>query len=261
MKAIEIPATQARRFCNVRKVLGIETSCDDTGAAVVDETGHILGESLNSQSRLSVELGGILPHIAKELHKQHINEVIETALSQSGVQAKDLDAIAVTTRPGIPMTLRVGLTAAQKLVTETGVPMIPIHHMEAHALTARMIQKIDFPFLVFLLSGGHCLLAVARDIDDFLLLGSTMDRAPGEAFDKVARRLKLKNLPECYGLTGGASIELIAKKGNMEVFKIPQILRQRNDCNFSFSGLRSAYQNYIEEEEKKQGKIYEMQML
>uniref|UniRef100_V5H8L1 N(6)-L-threonylcarbamoyladenine synthase n=1 Tax=Ixodes ricinus TaxID=34613 RepID=V5H8L1_IXORI len=114
-----------------------------------------------------------------------------------------MSAIAVTVRPGMSLSLLVGLNFARRLAAKHGKPLIPIHHMEAHALAVRLVQRVDFPYLVLLVSGGHCQLAVVRDIDDFLLLGQTMDDAPGETFDKVARRLKLTNLPECRGLSGG----------------------------------------------------------
>ncbi|XP_060561727.1 tRNA N6-adenosine threonylcarbamoyltransferase, mitochondrial-like [Ruditapes philippinarum] len=244
-------------FCSTRcttgrRVLGIETSCDDTGAAVVDEYGNILGNALQSQTQETVAVGGVIPFHARDLHKAHIEDVVEQALKEANVTVKDLDAVAVTVKPGISMCLNVGLSYAKKLVQEHRVPMIPIHHMEAHALTARMIEQIDFPFLVLLVSGGHCLLAVAKDIDQFLLLGTALDSSPGEAFDKVARRMKLKNLPECYNMSGGAMVEHIAKQGDIEKFPPLEILSGNRSCNFSFSGMKTHYMRLIENKEKEQ---------
>ncbi|KAL3832080.1 hypothetical protein ACJMK2_023758 [Sinanodonta woodiana] len=235
-------------------VLGIETSCDDTGAAVVNSERNVLSDVIHSQTRTHIEMGGVIPLLAQDLHRIHIKEIVDAALSQADVRLKDLDAIAVTVKPGLPPSLSVGLSHAKQLVRESGVQMIPIHHMEAHALTVRLIQRVDFPFLVLLVSGGHCLLALSRDVEDFLLIGKSMDESPGDAFDKTARKLKLKNLPECSGLSGGASIELMAKKGNPAAFKFPHhILGRYPHCNFSFSGLKETARRIIEDEETKHG--------
>ncbi|CAG5124307.1 unnamed protein product, partial [Candidula unifasciata] len=131
--------------------------------------------------------------------------------------------------------------------------LIPIHHMEAHALTARMIDRIDFPFLVLLVSGGHCLLAVARDIDDFLLLGSSLDSAPGEAYDKTARELNLYKLPQFQGMSGGQAIELIAENGDPTAFPLIHVMSNRASCNFSFSGVKISARRQILEEYKRLG--------
>lgn len=238
-----------------RLVLGIETSCDDTCAAVVDCAGHVLGDAHHSQTSVSVAAGGVHPVHSSCIHKQYINEVVQTALARAHVLPKGLDAVAVTVKPGMPLSLEVGLEYAKQLAKREGLPLIPIHHMEAHALTIRMIQEVQFPFLVCLVSGGHCLLAVARDVSDFLLLGTATDGSPGEAYDKVARRLKLKTLPQCEGLSGGAMIELMAKGGDPDKFFTPNVMPHVKSCNFSFAGLKSTYLNYIEEAEKQQGVV------
>lgn len=169
----------------VTTVLGIETSCDDTGCAVVDSSGKILGEALNSQQQIHLNHGGIIPPIARDLHQQHIEHIVQDALRLASIQLSDVDAIATTVKPGLPLSLLVGMNYGKHLSCKSGKPLIPIHHMEAHALTIRMVQKVDFPFLVLLISGGHCLLAVAQAVDKFLLLGQSLDDAPGEAFDKL----------------------------------------------------------------------------
>ncbi|XP_023932712.1 probable tRNA N6-adenosine threonylcarbamoyltransferase, mitochondrial [Lingula anatina] len=235
------------------KVLGIETSCDDTGAAIVDEDRNVLGEALNSQTQVHVQHGGIIPTVAQDLHKINIEDVVTEALEKANMTIKDVDAIATTVKPGMGLSLRIGLEYGKKLVRESGKPFIPIHHMEAHALTVRLIEKVDFPYLVFLLSGGHCLLAVVRDVEDFLLLGTTLDDAPGDVYDKVARKLNLKLVPECHGLSGGAAVELLAQKGDPTAFEFPHIRTQHRDCNFSFVGIRTFVERLIEMEEEKFG--------
>ncbi|XP_066543526.1 tRNA N6-adenosine threonylcarbamoyltransferase, mitochondrial isoform X2 [Amia ocellicauda] len=200
-----------RQLC--RLVLGIETSCDDTAAAVMDETGSILGESLYSQKDVHLKAGGIIPPVAQRLHREHIARVTQEALDMSGVAPSDLSAVATTVKPGLALSLGVGLDYSIKFIQQHKKPFIPIHHMEAHALTVRMIEPVQFPFLVLLVSGGHCLLAVSKGVDDFLLLGKSLDEAPGDILDKVARRLSLISHPECSTLSGGQAIEHIAKQG------------------------------------------------
>ncbi|CAL1528190.1 unnamed protein product [Lymnaea stagnalis] len=229
-----------------RTVLGIETSCDDTGAAVVDEVGNILGEALHSQTARHNQTGGIIPNVAKELHTQKVESVVQDALNSAKMRLEDVDAIAVTVKPGLIMSLRVGLVHAQKLAHLTRHQLIPIHHMEAHALTARMIERVEFPFMVLLASGGHCLLAIAKGIDDFLLLGTSQDTAPGEAYDKVtARELNLIKMPEFEHLSGGASVELMAKQGDHTIFPRVHVMTSRADCDFSFTGLKISARRQI----------------
>ncbi|PIK41255.1 putative tRNA N6-adenosine threonylcarbamoyltransferase, mitochondrial-like [Apostichopus japonicus] len=167
----------------------------------------------------------------------------------------DLSAVATTTRPGLALCLQVGLDYTKQLVGETGLLFIPVHHMEAHALTARMVDNsLSFPFLVLLVSGGHCILALARNVGDFVILGETLDGAPGEAFDKIARRLKLQEHPQCKGMSGGQAIETLAKEGNIHLLDGKHLFRmQRKDCNFSFIGFKQAVFRLIQEEEKLQG--------
>nr|CAD7421386.1 unnamed protein product [Timema poppensis] len=129
--------------------------------------------------------GGIIPPIARDLHKQHIERVVEEAVASANLGLGDVDAIATTVKPGMPLSLLVGMNHGKHLARTWGKPFIPIHHMEAHALTIRMVTQVEFPFLVLLISGGHCLLAVAQGVHQFLLLGQSLDDAPGEAFDKV----------------------------------------------------------------------------
>ncbi|XP_053482167.1 tRNA N6-adenosine threonylcarbamoyltransferase, mitochondrial [Ictalurus furcatus] len=236
-----------------RLVLGIETSCDETGAAVLDETGTILGESLHSQKEVHLKAGGIIPPVAQRLHEENINRVVQEALDRSSVTPRELSAVATTVKPGLALSLGVGLRFSLSFVRRHEKPFIPIHHMEAHALTVRMLRHVDFPFLVLLVSGGHSLLALARGIDDFLLLGQTLDEAPGDTLDKVARRLSLVNHPKCRGLGGGQAIELLAKEGDRLRFQFKSPMGQHYDCNFSFAGIRNQVTMAINKKEKQEG--------
>ncbi|KAK1165603.1 putative tRNA N6-adenosine threonylcarbamoyltransferase, mitochondrial isoform X1 [Acipenser oxyrinchus oxyrinchus] len=235
-----------------RIVLGIETSCDDTGAAVMDEAGRILGESLHSQKEVHLKTGGIIPPVAQRLHKENIHRVIQEALDMSRISPSELSAIATTIKPGLALSLGVGLEYTLKLLKQYNKPFIPIHHMEAHALTVRMIHPVQFPFLVLLVSGGHCLIAVANGISDFLLLGQSLDEAPGDILDKVARRLTLIEHPECTTMSGGQAIEHLAKQGDRMKFNLKSPMGQHFDCNFSFAGLRNQVTQIITKKEKEE---------
>ncbi|XP_018428917.1 PREDICTED: probable tRNA N6-adenosine threonylcarbamoyltransferase, mitochondrial [Nanorana parkeri] len=227
-----------------RVVLGIETSCDDTGAAVVDEHGNILGEALLSQKDVHLKTGGIIPSVAQQLHRDNIDRVVNEAIVSSGISASKLSAIATTVKPGLALSLGVGLIYSLNLVKQYNKPFIPIHHMEAHALTVRLLHPVEFPFLVLLISGGHCLLAVANGVSDFLLLGQSIDEAPGDSLDKVARRLSLIKHPDCSSMSGGQAIEHLSQFGDKTFCREIQPKSRHRDCNFSFAGLRSHY-NYI----------------
>lgn len=161
-----------------------------------------------------------------------------------------IDAIAVTVKPGLLFSLEIGVKYAKYLSKSHQRPLIPIHHMEAHALVARMYNSIEFPFLGLLISGGHCLLTLVRGVDDFLLLGNTLDNAPGEVLDKVARRMKLRNISEYSELPGGRAVELAAEKSqNLELFEFPLPLTKSRDCNFSFSGLKDVFIRHLYKKE------------
>lgn len=236
-----------------RLVLGIETSCDDTGAAVLDEAGTVLGEALQSQKEVHLKAGGIIPHVAQQLHRESIQQVVKEALSASGVSVNELAAIATTVKPGLALSLEVGLQYSLQLVDRYQKPFIPIHHMEAHALTIRLTEQVEFPFLVLLLSGGHCILAVARGVSDFLLLGQSIDIAPGDMLDKVARRLSLVKHPECHSMAGGKAIEHLAQTGDWQQYTFRLPMQQYRNCDFSFSGLQSLVNKAILQKEKEEG--------
>ncbi|KAF7278063.1 hypothetical protein GWI33_008832 [Rhynchophorus ferrugineus] len=218
-------------------ILGIETSCDDTGCGIVDTQGNLLGEALHSQHLTHLNNGGIIPPIAHDLHRQNIENVVQQALKSASLSLNEVDAIATTVKPGLPLSLIIGAKYGKYLCKKYHKPFIPVHHMEAHALTARMFDKsIEFPFLVLLISGGHCLLAVANSVDEFLLLGESIDDAPGEAFDKMARRLKIKNLPQYSTLSGGAAIELATSEATDFL---------------DFAGIKAVFLRHIWRAEKK----------
>ncbi|KAG7176235.1 probable tRNA N6-adenosine threonylcarbamoyltransferase, mitochondrial isoform X2 [Homarus americanus] len=227
-------------------VLGIETSCDDTGAAVVADSGEVLGEALHNQQSVHLRHGGIIPPVAQRLHEQNIEQVVNEALEKAGMTVRDLDAIAATVKPGLSLSLSVGTRYGKNLAVSGKKPFIPIHHMEAHALTVRMVHKAEFPFLVLLASGGHSLLVIAHSLDHWSIIGQTIDDAPGEALDQGARRLKLRNIPECASMSGGQAIEYLATGGNPRAYEFPTPMGKYKDCTFSFSGLKHTLTRLIE---------------
>lgn len=226
-------------------ILGIETSCDDTGCGIVNESGEVLRQALHSQNLVHLRYGGINPIVAQELHRDHIEDVVQKALGNSST-ISDMDAIAVTVKPGLFASLQIGVKYANYLSKKFNKPLIPIHHMEAHALIARMYYDISFPLIVLLISGGHSILGVANDVDDFIKLGDSIDDAPGEAFDKVARRMKLRNIPEFSKLAAGRAVEIAASRGKtFTEFPFPLPLAKTRNCNFSFSGIKEALLHHL----------------
>lgn len=228
-------------------VLGIESSCDDTGVAIVNEDGEVLSNSIHSQLREHLTNGGIIPTVARDYHFNNIDRVANQAFKKSGLSsvAEDVSAIAVSTRPGLNFSLQIGLNYARKLAKKYNKPLIPIHHMQAHALMPLLQNKtIRFPFLALLISGGHCLLSIARRYNEFHIMGTKLDDAPGDLLDKVARRLKLRNLGHPFDhISGGAAVELMASRNGADRFKyfnnrnsVPML--QIPNCDFSFSGYR-----------------------
>lgn len=198
-----------------------------------------------------LSFGGIIPPVAADMHRQNIEPVVNSALKTSGLTISEVDAIAVTNRPGLQLSLLVGLRYAKHLARKYKKPLIPIHHMEAHALTVRMEHKVPLPFLCLLVSGGHCLLSICKEIDQFLLLGESIDDAPGEAFDKISRRLKLRTIPDYRNLSGGQAIELAASRADKsKEYEFPLPLARQRDCQFSFSGLKNTANRHIYREEK-----------
>ncbi|OQR97469.1 O-sialoglycoprotein endopeptidase [Thraustotheca clavata] len=232
-------------------VLGIETSCDDTAVAIVSSTGKVLAEVVSSQWALLEQWKGIVPALAARSHQQNLPLVLQTALEQSGLKSfKELDAVAVTSGPGLAPCLNVGLSTAIDLAQTHQLDFLAINHLEAHALVPRLLHKdIQFPFLVLLVSGGHCSLVLAKDVGNYDVLGSTVDDSVGEAFDKVARMLELTS--ENNKLHGGALVEAYALNGNPRAFPLtePMKKKKRKDCDFSFAGLKTNMMRLIAENE------------
>lgn len=238
----------------VKHVFGLESSCDDTGAAIVNSKSTVLANCIASQLKSHNLNGGIIPMLAKEYHVGNVDEICKTALGVSKLESfgGNIDAIAVSTRPGLQYSLNVGLNYCKTLAKKYSKPLIPVHHMQAHALMPLLEHKqIRFPFMALLISGGHCLLTIAKRYDEFHLLGVGLDEAPGDALDKFARRANLKNLgPPFDVLSGGAAIERLASMDGADRFKyfnrpsgIPML--QQQTCNFSFSGYRSSWESLI----------------
>ncbi|CAI8600754.1 unnamed protein product [Vicia faba] len=223
-------------------VLGIETSCDDTAVAVVRSDGEILSQVVSSQADLLVKYGGVDPKMAEEAHSQVIDQVVQEALDKAYMTEKDLTAVAVTIGPGLSLCLRVGVQKARRIAGGFNLPIIGIHHMEAHALVARLIEKdLQFPFMALLISGGHNLLILARDLGQYIQLGTTIDDAIGEAYDKLAKWLGLD-----MSRSGGPAIEELAREGNDKSFNFSIPMKQHKDCNFSYAGLKTQVRRAIE---------------
>ena len=217
-----------------RHILGIETSCDETSAAIVSSAGEILANIVASQTAEHKAHGGVVPEIAARAHLAIIDEVIEKAFTEAGLDRKDIDAIAATGGPGLIGGVIVGATLGKALSLGLGVPFYAINHLEGHALTARLTDSpLKFPYLLLLISGGHTQLLGVEAVGKYHRYGGTLDDAVGEAFDKSAKLMGL-------GMAGGAAIEAIAKKGDENAFELPHPLRDREGCDFSFSGLKTA---------------------
>jgi N6-L-threonylcarbamoyladenine synthase len=226
-------------------VLGIETSCDETSAAVVKNGRQILSNVISSQVSLHQKYGGVVPEIASRKHVELIMPVINQALEEACVSINEIDAIGVTYGPGLVGALLVGLSAAKSLAFALDKPLIGVHHIEGH-IAANYLEKTDLepPFVCLVASGGHSHIVYVSDYDEFEIMGQTRDDAAGEAFDKIARALGL-------GYPGGPVIDKTASKGNREAINFPRVYFHDNSLDFSFSGLKTAVLNYLNNLEQK----------
>jgi N6-L-threonylcarbamoyladenine synthase len=215
------------------RVLGIETSCDETAAAIVSDDRSILSNVVLSQLDDHRPFGGVVPEIAARAHLEHLDSIIARALEQAGTNLEELDGIAATGGPGLIGGVIVGVMTAKAIVAARDLPFIAVNHLEAHALTARLTDDVAFPYLLLLISGGHCQLLIVEGVGRHVLLGTTMDDAIGEAFDKTAKLLGL-------GFPGGPAVEAAARNGDPARFRLPRPLKGRAGCDFSFSGLKTA---------------------
>lgn len=218
-------------------VLGLESSCDDTAASVVRQTdtdpAEIMSSVVLGQTDLHSSFGGVVPEIAARAHTEKLDICVRQALSQAGVTLTEIDAIAVTAGPGLIGGVLAGVMCAKGIAMGAGLPLIGVNHLAGHALTPRLTDQVEFPYLMLLASGGHCQFLLVRGTDDFLRLGGTIDDAPGEAFDKTARLL---GLPQ----PGGPAVEEQALDGDPDRFAFPRPLLDREGCDMSFSGLKTA---------------------
>ena len=229
-------------------VLGIESSCDETAAAVVSDRKEILSNVIYSQIAEHKTFGGVVPEIAARAHLEKIDTVVQTALREANVELADLNAIAGTCGPGLIGGVIVGATFAKALAMSSRLPFIAVNHIKAHALCARLTNDVAFPYLLMLASGGHCQLCIVRGVDDFEVLGLTIDDSVGEAFDKVAKLLEL-------GYPGGPIIEKTAQLGDASKFVLPHPMCTSKTMDFSFSGLKTAVKVAAEKCETEQDKI------
>ena len=222
-------------------LLALETSCDETAAAVVDEDLHVLSSVVSSQIDLHASFGGVVPEIAGRAHVALLEVVVAQALHEAGRSWNDpqLDAVAVTCGPGLIGSLLVGLSGAKAMAFAWGVPFVGVNHMEGHLFAAQLeAERVGFPHVTLLVSGGHTMLLLVRGPGDYVLLGATIDDAAGEAYDKVARYLGL-------GYPGGPAIDRLAKEGNPKALRFPRAL-PGDTLNFSFSGLKTSVVRTVE---------------
>ncbi|MCG8509186.1 MAG: tRNA (adenosine(37)-N6)-threonylcarbamoyltransferase complex transferase subunit TsaD, partial [Rhodospirillales bacterium] len=214
-------------------VLGIETSCDETAAAIVDENRRLRAESLLSQLETHQPYGGVVPEIAARAHLEFIDEQVVRTMEQAELEFGELDGVAATGGPGLIGGVMVGMMTAKSIALVHGIPLIAVNHLEGHALTARLTDDVDFPYLLLLVSGGHCQLLVIEEVGRYVRLGTTIDDSLGEAFDKTAKLLGL-------GFPGGPAVEQAARSGNAERFDLPRPMLGRTELHFSFAGLKTA---------------------
>ncbi len=218
-------------------ILGLETSCDDTAAAIVrwraDGSRRILSNVVWTEHDDHAAYGGIVPEIAARSHVERLDRVIARSLDEAGMTIDNVDAVAATAGPGLVGGVMVGLTAGKAIALGRGIPLIPINHLEGHALSVRMTNSAEFPYLLLLISGGHTQLIWVENLGQYHRLGATIDDAAGEAFDKTAKLLGL-------GQPGGPRIESAATGGRADRYDLPNPLEKRGGCDFSFSGLKTA---------------------
>lgn len=220
-------------------ILTIESTCDETAAAVVDDQGSVLGECVATQEELHEQFQGVVPEVAARAHLERILPVIDTALKQSGLGQEELAAIAVADRPGLAGSLLVGVVAAKTLAFAWNKPLVAINHLHAHLYACQLASEFPaYPCIGLVVSGGHTSLYHCQSPLDLDYLGGTIDDAAGEAFDKVAAMLEL-------GFPGGQAVARLAAKGNPRAFGFPRSLLKNNDYNFSFSGLKTAVRYQI----------------
>ena len=217
--------------------LGIETSCDETAAAVIREndmgTADILSNIVSSQISEHKKFGGVVPELAARAHLENIEYIVETAIKESKVSIEKINGVAATAGPGLIVCLTIGLNVGKSISTFANKPFVAVNHLEGHALSPGLQTNLKFPYLLLLISGGHSQFLIVKGINEYEQLGTTIDDALGEAFDKTAKMLDL-------GYPGGPNLEKISKLGDKNFFKLPEPIINRAGCNLSFAGLKTA---------------------
>jgi N6-L-threonylcarbamoyladenine synthase len=221
------------------KCLAIETSCDETAVAIVDSNKNIISQKIYSQIKQHSAYKGVVPEIAARAHIDKLKFLINQVQKESGLTIDDMDLIAATGGPGLIGGVIIGTMMAKAISATGNIPYLAINHLEGHALTARLTEDLDYPFLLLLVSGGHCQLIEVKSLGDYIILGTTLDDAVGEAFDKIAKYLDLP-------YPGGPEIEKRAKLGNDQAFSFPLSMINSGDYNMSFSGLKTALRRKID---------------
>lgn len=221
------------------RVLGIESSCDDTGAAIIDSKHNILSNIVISQNKEHIVYQGVVPEIAARSHMDNLQKAIDQALDEADMDISEIDAVAATCGPGLIGGVIVGTMFAKSLSSVLKKPFIAVNHLEGHALTCRLSDNTDYPYLLMLVSGGHCQFVTIEGLGQYKILGSTIDDAVGEAFDKVGKMLGLE-------FPGGPKIEKLAAAGDPYKHDFPKPIYDQKNCNMSFSGLKTAVRITIE---------------
>jgi N6-L-threonylcarbamoyladenine synthase len=219
-------------------ILGIETSCDETAVAILNSDNHILSNKLFSQIDIHKKFGGVVPEIAARSHVEFLPHLVEEAFKEAKISINDINAIAATGGPGLIGAVMVGVMYGKTLASCMNKKFIAVNHLEGHALVPKMTENIEYPYLLLLVSGGHCQIVIIEELGKYSIISRTIDDAAGEAFDKVAKLLNI-------GYPGGPIVEQYAKKGNERAFEFPKPMLKKAEYNFSFSGLKTAVRNQI----------------
>ncbi|MGH7847810.1 MAG: tRNA (adenosine(37)-N6)-threonylcarbamoyltransferase complex transferase subunit TsaD [Candidatus Binatia bacterium] len=220
-------------------VLGVETSCDDTAAAVIADGRRIVSSLVSAQDAIHTPFGGVVPELASRQHIRQILPIIEGALQRAGVSLKEIEGIAVTYGPGLVGSLLVGLSTVKGIAYRWRIPYVGVNHLEAHLLAIFLEREVPFPYVALLASGGHTLLYIVKAFGEYQYLGGTRDDAAGEAYDKAAKLMDL-------GYPGGRVIDLLAQKGNSRAIRFPRARLKSGSYDFSFSGLKTSLWHYLE---------------
>jgi N6-L-threonylcarbamoyladenine synthase len=226
-------------------VLGVETSCDDTAAAILRDGRTILANVVSSQDQTHSPYGGVVPELASRQHVQNILPIIDGALEKGGIGPQDLNGIAVTYGPGLVGSLLVGVALVKGMAFRWGLPFVGVNHLEAHLLAIHLEYEVSFPYIALLASGGHTLLYLVQDVGCYIHLGGTRDDAAGEAYDKVAKMMEL-------GYPGGRIIDNLAKNGDPKAIRFPRAQLKKGSYEFSFSGIKTAVWHYLKTQGKEQ---------